>query len=416
VSTETIETLLLLAWEPLSRPAVFMLLLLGVYNLSSLFMVHRIRLDQPAVRALLALDLLFVTIVSYHTGGSQSPFLGQCYLVIFAAALCYGFVGGMLAGAASIVITLALVVTHPAGLWEDLRDFIPYFLVAGAFTGFLAERMRLWFHQYQESERRKHEIEVRELVARQEMELARVIQTAALSAIPAVPQLDIAARLQFAREVGGDFYLVLEQHEKIGLVIGDVTGKGLPAALTATSINHLLPWLDPLRDARRALCQLNQDLVQRLPAGAFVTLTLVEADLGARSLRVWNAGHPPALLYRTASKGVVETQIFNPLLGVLPSWTGQPERWSLEPGDVLVLYSDGLLETRNTAGELFGTVRIAQVLAENISSSADQIAEALVQAATQWGAVTDDLTVVVCKRIAADLSPSQVIHSRCESR
>jgi sigma-B regulation protein RsbU (phosphoserine phosphatase) len=96
---------------------------------------------------------------------------------------------------------------------------------------------------------------------------------------------------------------------------------------------------------------------------------------------------------------VVEAQIHDMPLGLLPTWEGLPEEWPLEPEDVLLLYSDGLVEVRNAEGELFDSFRAARVLAQNAESSAEAIVEALVQAANDWGPLTDDLTVVVCKRV-----------------
>jgi hypothetical protein len=403
VAAESTMTVLILVSECLSERTVLALLLLTLYNAVSLVVVHRGPLRHLTLSRLLSVDLLFVAIVSHGTGDSQSPFLGQCYLIIFAAALSYGFAGGMAAGVASALITAVLAYLRPAGLWEDIRDLVPYFLLAGAYSGFLMARMQVWFQQYQDGVARERQRELQAEATRREMELARSMQEAALPAAPPpVAGLDLAARSQFAREVGGDFYLFLTDEERVGLVIGDVSGHGIPAALTATSIGHLLPWLRPLEDPRQALDSLNQDLAERLPTDSFVTIMLAEVDRCPGRLRLWNAGHPPALLWRAQEARVVEARSCNPLLGVFPSWDGRPEEWPLLPGDLLALYSDGLVEVRDARGEPFGSARAAEVLARNAGGSADAIAAALIQAAMDWGAQSDDLTVLVCRCVSAE--------------
>jgi Stage II sporulation protein E (SpoIIE) len=403
VVAETIVMLLLLITERLGQRAHMALLFLFLYNATSLVVVHRVPIRRLPVIGLLFLDLLFVAAVAHHTGGSQSPFLGQCYLIIFAAAFFYGLAGGVAVGVLSVLITSVLVIQTPAGLWEDVRDLAPYFLMTGAVTGFLVDRLRIWFERYQQSEAHSRERDLQAEATRREMELARSIQEAALPAAPPrVPGLDIAARSTFAREVGGDFYLFVTDGERVGLTIGDVSGKGMSAALTATSIGHLLPWLRPLRDPRRALSELNQELTERLPDQAFVTMTLAQADLMQGRVCLWTAGHPPALLWRHKSAQVVETRVQNPLLGVFPTWEGSAEEWPLEAGDALVLYSDGLIETRNARGEEFDLCRAASLLAQHAHESAEEIVDALTEAMHRWGTPTDDLTILVCRRIPTD--------------
>jgi serine phosphatase RsbU (regulator of sigma subunit) len=416
VGVETLETVLLLRSEPPGEQGKLVLLLLFLYNAVSLVVLHRLPVRRVPLFGLLALDLLFVTAAAFCTGGPESPFLGQFYLIIFAASLIYGWRGALpvscAAAAATVILACFDLEPDPAGPWRDLRDLIPYFLIAGAFSGFLVERVSRWFDSYHESqlharqlereaERALREQQVQAELATREMELARSMQMAALPASPPrVEGLDIAAQTEFARQVGGDFYLFLQDGGRVGLATGDVCGKGLPAALASTSICHLLPWLKPLRDARRALADLNADLIERLPDGSFATLALADVDLASRSLRLWNAGHPPALLYRAATGQVVETRVHNPLLGVLARWDAEPEECPFGPDDVLLLCTDGLVEARGPAGELFGMERAAAALAGSASRPASEIAAALVLAVREWAAPSDDLTVLICKRSA----------------
>jgi sigma-B regulation protein RsbU (phosphoserine phosphatase) len=184
------------------------------------------------------------------------------------------------------------------------------------------------------------------------------------------------------------------------LVVGDVSGKGVPAALISTTVAHLLPSLQPLNDPALAFHELNKDLTERLPSSAFVSLVLAEVDTRSGGLRTWNAGHPPALLWRGGQERVVQTDIHNLLLGILPDYHCRPEEWLLEIGDVLLLYSDGLIEAPNAQGERYEIERAAEVLRQNAHRSAEEIADAFVSAIRQWGNLSDDLTLLVCKRVS----------------
>jgi hypothetical protein len=400
VAAATIESVLFLVTGPPPGTGLLTLGLLFVYNVISLVVVHRVPVRRVPVPGLLALDLGFVAAVAYQTGGTASPFLGQCFLIIFAAALFYGFWGGLAIGAVSVVIAVSVSGTTAGDAGRELRTFIPYFLIGGGFAGYLTERIRTWFRRYRESSRQARARELEAQIAEREMVLARQMQRAALPPNPpAMPGLDMAVRSRQARHVSGDFYLFIPDQHRIAVVIGDVSGKGFPAALISTTIGHLLPWFRPLRDPKAALLNLNRDLQERLPVDAFVSLILADLDVEAECLRLWTAGHPPALLWRAAEGRVVEAAVHNPILGIFPTWEACPEDLPLRAGDMLALYTDGLIEVRNEAGEMFETRRADEVLAANAHRSAAEVAQALVDAAAEWGELTDDLTVLVCKRV-----------------
>jgi hypothetical protein len=396
VVAATVESGLLAVDYPASRAVLTALL---VYNLASLVLVHWLPVRRIPILALLGLDLLFIAMVAMQTGGSESLILGQCYLVIYAGALFYGLIGGLSVGALSALTVVLLIAREAGPEWLDVRLRAPYFIIAGAFAGYLSESLRTWYRRYRASRDDAAARELDDRLAEREFQLARAMQKAAMPSIPrSHPGLDVAARALFARRVSGDFYFFLPDERRLGVVIGDVSGKGLPAALVSTSIGHLLPWLRPLVNPGEALRNLNRDLLDRVPAESFASLVLVEADFPHHELRLWNAGHPPPLLWRASERRVLEGKVFNPILGVFPCWEGEPECWPFEPGDVLLLCTDGLLEVRNQAREEFQTRGAARVLAETASESADDIAAAVLRAAESWGELSDDVTVVVCKR------------------
>lgn len=434
LGTEALQTVLLLSQRRLGSLAVFVLGGVLLYNAASLVVLRFGPLRRRAPIALLVvLDLLLVCAAASVTGASKSPFLGQFYLIIFAGSLFFGLAGGIATGIAAALLTAALGLAAPDGLRQDVRDLIPYFPITGAFTGYLSARLRQSAERQLAEAERERERQAREEAQRYEMGLARSIQEAA--ALPGLNGggiaheygLDVAVYRTFAREVGGDFALTFpdavmrelqDAHaarppsRTLGLVVGDVSGKGIPAALTANSIAYLMPWLRPLQDAGRALAFLNRDLARRLPASAFVTMAFAEVsvpEMGACArVRLWSAGHPPAILWRarTGRTEITGETAGGPVLGIFPEWEARPpQEMVFEPGDVLVLYSDGLIETRRQEdGELFGTERVADTVAACAGEGADALARSLARAANEWGAPHDDLTILVCRYALAALS------------
>lgn len=397
VAAETAETLLI-ATGPLPPFTLLVLGLLFAYNLASLAVLHRVPIGRVPMGALLTLDVGFVGVVSHFTGGSSSPFLGQLYLIIFAAALVYGRNGGVLMGVVAAGLTSLLALISPGGLLTDLRDLIPYFLVAGGFSGSMMERIQHWFGAFQATQAESQRRELESAGAKRERALARAMQLATLPAeMPTVPGVDLAVGIEFAQDVGGDLYLFLREPGRLGMGVGDVCGKGVPAALAATSISHLLPWLNPLPDPGQALANLNDDLEAHLPSGSFASLCLAILEPGTGLLRLWNAGHPPPLHWHADDGRVTEAAVHNRLLGIVPGWHGREEVWRLAPGDVVLLYSDGLSETRNSTGELFGEERVAEVLAANAGRSAQEILDAMRTAVYAWGTPADDVTLLICR-------------------
>ena len=406
VLAETLETVILVTVSGIEPRAIGPLMALFIYNGLSLYVVHLVPIRRIPVLSLLLLDLAFVGLVGHVTGGANSPFLGQCYLIIFAAALFFGILGGIAAGLMSALTALVLASRKPTTMWDDLSDLLPYFVLAGVFTGYLSSRLRRSFEQFQQGIGRDQERALHEQVQQREMELARVMQTAALPAAPLrVPGLEIAGRCRPASDVGGDFYLFLRNEKRVGLVVGDVSGHGLAAALLATSIAHLFPWLRPLEDPRQALTDLNRDLFERLPSGSFVTLILALLDPDTGSAQLWTAGHPPALLHRARQADIVEAQVHNRLLGVFAFPDFVPEEWTLEEGDVLLLYTDGLSDTRSADGERFAASRAAALLAGSARESAGDILNGVDRAVGEWGPPGDDLTLIVCKRTTPPGAP-----------
>ncbi len=238
-----------------------------------------------------------------------------------------------------------------------------------------------------------------------ELEAARVIQSAIL---PAIPQpacgLEIAARYAPARELGGDLYdFVSYGAQQLGVALGDTSGKGVAAALYGAVTIGVFRSLAPRRLAPgRMLEEMERLLSERRIEGRFTTFCFALWHRGRRELRVANAGQCEPLLLRP---GRVETLALAGFpLGLGVARGGYKElRLRLERGDTLILYSDGLTESQNEVGELFGSDRLRELagrLANGAADSPAHLADGILKAVdrfTRQAPLADDRTLLVLK-------------------
>jgi serine phosphatase RsbU (regulator of sigma subunit) len=197
-----------------------------------------------------------------------------------------------------------------------------------------------------------------------ELVMARRIQSSILPKnLPDLPGWAMAAHWQPARAVSGDFYDFIElEGGQLGILTGDVTGKGVPAALmmavTRSELRSVaLQGLSPAD----VLARVNSLLCQDMPANMFATCLYAVLDLSTGRLRFANAGHN--LPYRCNGQEVVELWATGMPLGLLPGMAYEEKEAFLHPGETLVLYSDGLVEAHNPVGEIFGFPRLQALLA-----------------------------------------------------
>jgi sigma-B regulation protein RsbU (phosphoserine phosphatase) len=199
-----------------------------------------------------------------------------------------------------------------------------------------------------------------------DMELAAEIQRQLLpKALPLVEGYAVGGWNRPARQVGGDYYdLRLLDDDRLLLVLGDVTGKGMPAALLVSTLHSALRLMVPRRDLGPAFfTRLNEHLLEISPINKFITLVMAELDLKSGRLRSLNAGHNPALLLRRGG-AVEEIPSSGPPLGLLEDSHYQVAEHHLAPGDLLCFYSDGLTEatapaTKGKEEEEFGLHRLS---------------------------------------------------------
>jgi serine phosphatase RsbU (regulator of sigma subunit) len=234
-----------------------------------------------------------------------------------------------------------------------------------------------------------------------EIEIAREVQKRLFpQRVPELPHLQLAARCIQARSVGGDFYDFLDLgQDRLGLVLGDVSGKGIPAALRMANLQAYLRVLtdsapqDPLRVVR----QVNRSLRQTTPPGDFATLFFgVFAD-PARRLTYINCGHNPPLCLRR--NGTVEWLAATAtVLGAFEDWECALGRTQLAPGDLLVAYSDGVTEARS-GNEHFGEERLLDAVRGSPDSAPEPIVSRILDRVQAFSAgdQSDDLTLLVAR-------------------
>jgi len=239
-----------------------------------------------------------------------------------------------------------------------------------------------------------------------ELALGRLHQRSIVSLrAPDVPGYDLASHYEAAREIGGDFFELFRLRRRrrtIGVVIADVTGKGIAAGLMmafARPVIHAA--LDAAPGPAVALKRTNRILVEELHTRLFITALVGSLDAGTGRLRVANAGHEPPLLVPGNGRPIVNVTCGGLLLGAFTSLGLAEIEVELEPGDLLLLYTDGVTDAADETGERFGEPRLYATLDATRGRSAHEVVAGIRDAVAAFrGAVepTDDVTIVAVGR------------------
>lgn len=232
-----------------------------------------------------------------------------------------------------------------------------------------------------------------------ELELARSIQLSLLPPrLPQVAGLDVAARYVSASAVAGDFYDVISDDERrIAVIVADVTGHGVPAALVASMMKVACASDQGLLDPSRGLARVNR-LLSRSETRRYVTAAWLNVDAPNKRFVYGAAGHPPLLIWR-ATTGSIECVVENGLLlGAIVDASYTQMEGVLHSGDRLLLYTDGVIEASAPGGEFFEQCRLEEALIEGIRLDADTFCDSLLANLQTWhgnGPFEDDVTFVV---------------------
>jgi phosphoserine phosphatase RsbU/P len=245
--------------------------------------------------------------------------------------------------------------------------------------------------------------EERLLALHQELEIARAIQSATLPQdVPKLYGLEIAARYVPMSAVAGDFYDFLVDDEKhLGILIADVSGHGVPAALIASMLKVAFAGQSQhVRDPVRVLMGLNRSLCGKFEEH-YVTGAYVFVDLDRNILRYAGAGHPPIMLASNSTNSVRRIEENGTVLGLIPDATYTATEIPLHARDRCLLYTDGVFEAMSPSLEEYGKRRIEDFLAAHAALSTKAFANALLEDVNRWSedpqgrSQDDDITMVV---------------------
>ncbi len=254
------------------------------------------------------------------------------------------------------------------------------------------EEQRRAFAQKQESERR----------ATQEIEIAKQVQARLFpQTLPPLKTLEYAGLCIQALQVGGDYYDFLNLgKERLGFVIGDISGKGIAAALLMANLQANLrsQCAIALDQPQRLLCSVNQLFCDNTPDGAFATLFFGEYDDAASRLRYANCGHLPALLLHSDDT-VERLEATATVLGIFKDWDCEIGECQLRLGDTLALYTDGITESYNSADEQFGEQRLIEALLRHRQASSQAALASIVDEVQRFNPHEqhDDITLIIAK-------------------
>ena len=225
---------------------------------------------------------------------------------------------------------------------------------------------------------------------------------------PAVPGYEVASHYEAAREVGGDFFDLFRLRRRgrpLSVVIADVTGKGIAAALLMAFSRPLLhAAIDHTMGPAEALERTNAILVHERRSSLFITALCARLDVRTGHLRVANAGHEPPLLVRADGSPITCLVGSGPLLGAFPHLDLHEVTADLAPGDLIVFYTDGVTDARSGNGERFDEWRLLETLEAARDAPAGDVVRAVAGAVERFqGPVepADDITIVAIRRAAA---------------
>lgn len=238
--------------------------------------------------------------------------------------------------------------------------------------------------------------------AAQELEIAKQVQSRLFpQKLPALRTLEYSGLCVQARQVGGDYYDFLDLGgERLGFIVGDISGKGIGAALLMANLQanlrsqSAIAWDQP----QRFLRSVNQLFYENTTDNAYATLFFAEYEDESRRLRYANCGHYPPLLLRPGA-GLERLDSTATVLGLFPEWDCSLVERQLFPGDLLVLYTDGITESFDEAAQEFGEQRLIEVVEKNCEQSSERLLAQIVDEVGRFSPHEqhDDITLIVAK-------------------
>ncbi len=284
-----------------------------------------------------------------------------------------------------IIVTLAFIY---CGFWADL--FLPVIVIIFVY-------LSSTFYRFVNETRKMELLE-------KELDIARTIQKSFLpTEIKGFPGIDIRSFMQPAKFVAGDFYDIVKLDDRrLGVMIGDVSGKGVPASLImAQTISLFRIFSREYPDCAGVLKAINKELCGKFDS-RFVTCLFMIIDTGENKVTVSSAGHGPLLIYNKSGNSVSEAELSMEMpLGIMDAVDYKDVKFDLKAGDKLVLFTDGITEARDKEGREFGIDSVKNLILKNASSDAYAIAESIKEAVDKFSyhcEQHDDITLIVLSR------------------
>jgi sigma-B regulation protein RsbU (phosphoserine phosphatase) len=253
-------------------------------------------------------------------------------------------------------------------------------------------------HAQEKLERTAQQLETANRSMRRDLEDARRLQLAMLpDKVPMLPYLDIAIRMKTAQEIGGDYYDFFPNEDgSLTVILGDATGHGLKAGTIVTvaksAINTLKDYTDPKKIFKKVSFAIKQMGFKNM------YMAMQVAKFSPDKLVLSSAGIPYTFVYQQCNNRVKKIEIKGLPLGSFPDFRYRLENIKLQPGDKILMMSDGLLELYNRSGEIFGEKRVLKLFQKVAKKNSAEIIEGLVAAAANWSNLdylSDDMTFLV---------------------
>jgi serine phosphatase RsbU (regulator of sigma subunit) len=358
---------------------------------------RRIQVEENRTAGLMNFVVFLAIAAVAYTDWKVVPFISLGYLYVLPialSALCNPLpLTIVLVAVCTLLqdIFAGVVETSQVRVVRDAMAMAGFLIVAFLVTQIAKQRTRL----VEEVRRQRDEYE-------HDLMLAAQVQRQVLPKPPVCPALELAAAMQTAQLLGGDYYDFFQISENVvDVVIADVSGHGAAASLLMPSLAVALRLRARELEGPAAIIKdLDTVLKQITNTATFVTMFYGRFDQGSRTLQYANGGHNPPLLVRTRTGESLTLKEAGPILGILNQAEYTDTVVALDQGDILTLFTDGVTEQENEAGDEFSLSRLEQVIVSQETESAAALVAHVTEAVSAFAGAkeqADDLTLVVVK-------------------